>query len=220
MSLLRSKPAPPEEVCLSIDVGSQNAGLAVFDSARQTIVWWRRIKLVEEHETSISDTKPVVAALQDIYDNVSAHLQNRKLWVLIERQHLDKESTRKVNPLLFNSQLEMICSTFFSMKGCTVKTIEPSLRYAFLGIHKWSKLTRHFRKVAVVKAVESILQKAPGNNFANRNHDLSHWDRLGGSATRRSDMADSLAQAAFFYYRNLGNLVLWECNCPKGYRNC
>ena len=206
MALLRNKPAPPEDVCLSIDVGSQNAGLTLFDGATQKVLWWRRRPLLGEHETSISDTKPVVAALQDIHDTVCGHLRNRKFWVLIERQHLDKESKRKVNPLLFNSQLEMICSTFFIVQGCTVKTIEPSVRYAFLGIHKWSKLTRHFRKVAVVKAVEDVLHKAPGNLFADRNHDLSHWNKLGGSAIRRSDLADSLAQALCFYYRNLGNL--------------
>jgi hypothetical protein len=111
--------------------------------------------------------------LEDIYDTVQTQLNSRPFWVLLERQYLDQQSKQKVNPLLFNSQLEMICSTFFNLKGCVVRTIEPSLRYPFLGIHDWKKLKRHARKKQVVQKVQELLTRGPNNAFAGRQHDLS-----------------------------------------------
>ena len=161
------------------------------------------MKLLDEHQCSIADTKPVIDRLADIYDTVQTQLNSRPFWVLLERQHLDQQSKQKVNPLLFNSQLEMICSTFFNLKGCVVRTCEPSLRYPFLAIHDWKKLNRHARKKQVVQKVQELLTRGPGNAFAERQHDLSQWN----STSHKTDMGDSLAQCLFFYYRNKGNIL-------------
>jgi Holliday junction resolvasome RuvABC endonuclease subunit len=201
--MLRNRPKPPGDAVLSIDVGSQNAGICCFDSRSQRILYWRKMKLLDEHQCSIADTKPVIDRLEDIYDTVQTQLNSRPFWVLLERQHLDQQSKQKINPLLFNSQLEMICSTFFNMKGCVVRTVEPSLRYPFLGIHEWKKFKRHARKKQVVQKVQELLTQSPGNAFAARQHDLSQWN----STSHRTDMADSLAQCLYFYFRNKGNLL-------------
>jgi hypothetical protein len=201
--MLRNRPRPPGDAVLSIDVGSQNAGICCFDSRSQRILYWRKMKLLDEHQYSIADTKPVIDRLEDIYDTVQTQLNSRPFWVLLERQHLDQQSRQKINPLLFNSQLEMICSTFFNMKGCVVRTIEPSMRYPFLGIHDWKKLKRHARKKVIVQKVQELLTRGPGNAFAARQHDLSQWN----STSHRTDMADSLAQCLYFFIRNKGNLL-------------
>jgi hypothetical protein len=188
---------------LSIDVGSQNAGLCCFDSKSQRILYWRKAKLLDEHQYIITDTKPVIDHLEGIYDTVQTQLNSRHLWVLLEHQYLDGARKQKVHPLLFNSQFEMICSTFFNMKGCVVRTIEPSLRYPFLGIHDWKKLKRHARKEQVVQKVQELLTQSPGNTFAERQHNLSQRNRT----SQRTDMADSLAQCLYFHFRNKGNLL-------------
>ena len=188
---------------LSIDVGSQNAGVCCFDSTSQRILYWRKMKLLDEHQCSIADTKPVIDRLEDIYDTVQTQLNSRPFWVLLERQYLDQASKQKVNPLLFNSQLEMICSTFFNLKGCLVRTIESSLRYPFLGVHDWKKLKRHARKKQVVQKVQELLTRGQGNALAERQHDLSQWN----STFHKTDMGDSLAQCLFYFFRNKGNLL-------------
>ena len=92
-------------------------------------------------------------------------------FVLIEKQPLNDESWKK--GLIFNTQLEYVCSTFFTMKGKEVGFVKPSQRYAFLGIHDYRKMKRHDRKKAVARKVTELLQ----TDFGTRaEHDLEAWD--------------------------------------------
>ena len=51
--------------------------------------------------------------------------------------------------------------------------------------------------------MQELLTRGAGNAFAERQHDLSKCN----STSHKTDMADSLAQCLFFYYRNKGNLL-------------
>jgi hypothetical protein len=87
-------------------------------------------------------------------------------------------------------------------------TIHATERYPFLGIHGWRQDSRWQRKQNVVTAVTQLLNTAtPGNRFAHRDHDLAGWEERPPS--QRSDMADAVAQALCYIYRNIQ--AVYEC---------
>lgn len=52
--------------------------------------------------------------------------------------------------------------------------------------------------------LQELLTPEPGNAFAaNPNHDLEHWN----ASTHKTDMADALAQALYYSYRKIGNVL-------------
>ena len=69
---------------MSIDPGTQNAGVCAFDSTTQTIVYWNKLKLLDVHEQVIRSTDQVKRYLDTITDNVTAALKSDDFWVLVE----------------------------------------------------------------------------------------------------------------------------------------
>ena len=61
---------------MSIDPGTQNAGVCAFDSTTQTIVYWNKLKLLDVHEQVIRSTDQVKRYLDSITDNVTAALKS------------------------------------------------------------------------------------------------------------------------------------------------
>ena len=153
--------------------------------------------MMPEHAKTVEDVPGTLALLQEIYDTADVRAGGKPWFVLCERQPLDSESLSK--GLIFNTQLQYVCSTFFNMKGKEVRLIDPSQRYAFLGIHDFRKMKRHDRKKAVARKVTELFQ----TDFSSRaEHELNNeWDG------KDFDRADALMDCLFFYYRSWGALL-------------
>lgn len=194
--MLRSAPKPPKKYCLSIDPGTQNAGVCAFDSTTQTIVYWNRHKLLDVHEQVIRSTDQVKRYLDTITDNVTAALKSDDFWVLVEDQPWDADAKKGI---VFNLQLQQAIVMYYLCRDKTVRVLSASERYKFLGIKNWQQMTRHVRKVSTANAVRQLLEAGDGNAFAGRNHDLRVWQAAGEN---QHDMADALGQLLCYFYRN------------------
>jgi hypothetical protein len=196
--MLRTNPRPPGQYCLSIDSGTQNAGVCAFNSTTQTIAYWARHKLLDEHEQVVRSTDQVKRYLDTISDNIAAALPAQaEYWVLVESQPWDSDSKKGI---VFNLQLQMAIEMYFHCKGKTVRVLSASERYKFLAIKDWQKMTRHYRKTSTANAIRQLLDPRQGNAFAGRNHDLRMWKAAGEN---QHDMADALGQLLCYFYRNL-----------------
>ena len=149
---------------------------------------------MDVHAKTVEDLPGTLALLQEIFDTAEVRAGGKPWFVLIEKQPLDDESWKK--GLIFNTQLEYVCNTFFTMKGKEVRLIAL---YAFLGIHGFRKMKRHDRKKAVARKVTELLQ----TNFSSRaEHDLdTAWNGTD------FDRADALMDVLFYYYRSWGALL-------------
>ena len=206
--MLRPNPQPLGEVCLSIDVGSVNAGICLFDGhvQAQTIMLLMKRALLDQHAYVVHDVSSIVKHLDDISTTVQTLLNGRPYWVLIEQQYFDTEAKAG---LVFPLQLESCVAMYFAAKGVKVKTIHATARYGFLGIEGWRQDNRYTRKQKVVNEINKLLDPGTtGNQFAARNHDLAHWFAL--PPTQRHDAADALSQCLAFYYRNKAQVL--ACN--------
>jgi len=200
-NMLRAAPQPISEVCLSIDVGSINAGICLFDGApaAQQILWLERRQLLDEHAKVVHDYEAVKRHLDAIKYQVDTMLQGRPYWVLVEQQYFDSESK---SGLVFNLQLESAVAMYFRAHQIDVRLIQATKRFPFLGIDGWAKDTRYQRKKRVVAKVKELLDPTVvGNRFGSRRHNLEGWTGLPDSS--RHDMADAIAQCLHYYYRNL-----------------
>jgi Holliday junction resolvasome RuvABC endonuclease subunit len=199
--MLRNNPKPPGKYCLSIDPGTQNAGVCAFDSTSQTIVYWNRHKLLDVHEQVVHSTDQVKRYLYSITDNVEATLKSNDYWVLVEEQPWDSDSKKGI---VFNLQLQQAIVMYFLCEGKAVRVLNASERYKFLGIRNWQQMTRHFHKVSTANAVRQLLEASEGNLFAGRNHDLRVCQAAGEN---QHDMADALGQLLCYFYRNRDAVV-------------
>ena len=192
---------------MSIDVGSQKAGVCLFDAAAQRIMYMRTHKLLAEHESFVTSTADVKEHLDEMTALIDTLLQGRDYWVLVEQQFMDADARAG---LYFNIQLQMLIEMYYLQKGRAVKTIHATKRYPFLGIHTWKTDTRAARKNKVVKVVSRLLDPSEfqHNTFAARQHNLADWDHaLTKSPADRRDMADALVQALCHYYRHLSDVL-------------
>jgi hypothetical protein len=166
--------------------------------------------LLHEHQYVIHDVAPVKRHLDDITHLTNTLLNGRPYFVLIEQQFTlyqnDPEAKRQ--GLVFPLQLESCIAMYYVQKGIEVKTMHATQRYPFLGLHGWRQDSRWQRKQNVVTVVTQLLNTAtPDNQFAHMDHDLSGWEERPPS--QRSDMADAIAQALCYVYRNLRGV--YEC---------
>jgi hypothetical protein len=152
---------------------------------------------MDVHAKTVEDVPGTLALLQQIYDTAKVRAGGKPWFVLCERQPLDSEQVSK--GLIFNTQLQYVCSTFFTMKGKEVRLIDPSQRYAFLGLNEFRKMKRHDRKKAVARKVAELFQ----TNFSSRaEHALdTEW------SGKDFDMADALMDVLYYYYRSWGALL-------------
>jgi hypothetical protein len=127
--MLRNIPQALGDVCLSIDVGSQKAGVCLFDAAAQRILYLRTHKLLAEHEGFVTSTADVKQHLDDMTALIETLLQGSDYWVLVEQQYMDTDAKAG---LYFNIQLQMLIEMYFLQKGRAVKTIHATKRYPFL----------------------------------------------------------------------------------------
>jgi Holliday junction resolvasome RuvABC endonuclease subunit len=203
--MLRNIPQALGDVCLSIDVGSQKAGVCLFDAAAQRILYLRTHKLLAEHEGFVTSTADVKQHLDDLTALIETLLQGSDYWILVEQQYMDTDAKAGLN-----IQLQMLIEMYFLQEGRAVKTIHATKRYPFLGIHTWKTDTRAARKNKVVKVVSRLLDPTEfqHNTFATRHHNLVDWDHaLKKPPADRRDMADALVQALCHYYRHLSNVL-------------
>jgi hypothetical protein len=194
--MLRNNPKPPGQYCVSVDPGTQNAGVCAVDGTNQTIVYWRQHKLLDVHEQVVRSTDQVKRHLDSIKDNVEAALKSNDYWVLVEQQPWDSYAK---TGLVFNLQLQQAIVMYFLCQGKSVRVLSASERYKFLGIENWQQMNRHFRKVSTATAVRRVLEPKNDNLFARRNHDLRMWQAAGEN---QHDMADTLGQVLCYFYRN------------------
>lgn len=199
--MLRAAPQPISEVCLSIDIGSINAAVCLFDgdASAQKILWLEKRQLLDEHAYDVHDYEAVKRHLDAIKYQADTMLQGRPYWVLAEQQFFDQEANAG---LVFNLQLEAAVATYFRAHEIPVRLIHATNRYPFLGIDRWRQKTRYERKKRVVSEVKRLLDpRQPNNEFGRRPHNLTAWNGLADA--QRHDMADAIAQCLHFYYRNL-----------------
>jgi hypothetical protein len=102
--MLRNIPQALGDLCLSIDVGSQKAGVCLCDAAAQWIMYMRTHKLMAEHESFITSTAEVKEHLDKMTALIEILLQGRDYWVLVEQQFMDEDARAG---LYFNIQLQM-----------------------------------------------------------------------------------------------------------------
>lgn len=171
MSMLRPAPQPISEVCLSIDVGSINAGICLFDGApaAQQILWLEKRQLLDEHAKVMHDYEAVKRHLDAIKYQMETIATGRPYWVLVEQQFFDSESKAG---LVFTLQLESAVA-MCGAHQTDVRLIPATKRFPFLGIDGWAKDTRYQRKKRVVAKVKGLLDStALGNRFGSRRHNL------------------------------------------------
>jgi hypothetical protein len=101
--MLRSNLKPPGKYFLSIDPGTQNAGVCAFNSTSQTIAYWNLHKLLDAHEQVVRSTDQVKLCLDSITDNVEAALKSSDYWVVVEEHPWDSDSKKGI---VFNLQLQ------------------------------------------------------------------------------------------------------------------
>ena len=196
MKMLKAKPAPPQDICLSIDPGSSVSAWCLWDG--NTILHGATHKLMSEHSSTVEDTADVINRINEIMVVIDALLHGREYHVLIERQMVAKQDLKRA--LLFNREPMQILITYYHLRGKHVELVDASERYEFMGIHKWRSLQRAQRKDAVVKQVDTLFKpRADGNVFANKQHDLAQWHQK----LSRRDLADSLSQCLARSFRNL-----------------
>lgn len=198
--MLRPSPQPLGDVCVSIDVGSINTGICLFDGHRdaQKILFMDKQRLLDEHAYVIHDVAVIKQHLDATTATIETLLAGRPYWVLIEQQYFDTEAK---HGLVFPLQLESCVAMYYATKGVTVRTIHATTRYGFLGIDGWKQDNRYTRKQRVVNEISKLLEPGvPGNTFCNNNHDLTGWYLH--PRRERHDMADALAQCLAYYYRN------------------
>jgi hypothetical protein len=210
--MLRPAPQPLEQVCLSFDVGSRNCGICLFDGSpsAQRIMFVTNKPLLDHHQYVIHDVVPVKRHLDEITHLTNTLLNGRPYFVLIEQQFnlYQNDPEAKRQGLVFPLQLESCIAMYYVQRGIEVKTIHATQRYPFLGIHGWRQDSRWQRKQNVVNAVTLLLSSAtPGNQFALRDHNLSEWETK--PTSQCSDMADAIAQALCYIYRNIQSV--YEC---------
>lgn len=199
--MLRAAPQPISEVCLSIDIGSINAAVCLFDGSpsAQQILWLDKRQLLETHAYIVHDYEAVKRHLDAIKYQAETILQGRPYWVLVEQQYFDTESK---SGLVFNVQLESAVAMYFRANHIDVRLIQATKRYPFLGLDGWAKNTRYERKKRVVATIKELLDPSqPGNMFGRKPHNLEAWKEQANSS--RHDMADAIAQCLCHYYRNL-----------------
>jgi Holliday junction resolvasome RuvABC endonuclease subunit len=94
--MLRPNPQPPCDVCLSIDVGSQNCGICLFDGnpAGQQILYLAKTQLLDEHAYVVRDPAEVKRHLDSIVHRMETLLNGRPYYCLIEMQYFDQEASR------------------------------------------------------------------------------------------------------------------------------
>ena len=90
--------------------------------------------MMPEHGKTVDDLPGTLGLLQQIYDTAEVREGGKPWLVLIEKQPLDDESWK--NGLIFNTQLEYVCSTFFIMKGKESEAGGP-LTAICVPWHKW-----------------------------------------------------------------------------------
>lgn len=207
--MLRPAPQPISEICLSIDTGSINAAVCLFDGSpsAQQILWLDKRQLLDQHASVVHDYEAIQRHLDLIKYQVETLLQGRPYWVLVEQQFLDRDS--KERGLVFNLQLESAVAMYFKTHNIDVRLIQATKRFPFLGVDGWAKDTRYERKQNVVARVKDLLdpKKLPGNRFSRRQHNLEVWDKL--TDVQRHDIADAIAQCLHYYYRNIHAVL--EC---------
>jgi len=217
--LPQKPPQPPQDVCLSIDVGSINCGVCLFDghSSKQNIMLCGKQQLLDEHATvlhqnHVAQVKQHLDSMRQLLDTI---LQGRAFWVLIEQQFLDHHEAK--HGLIFPLQLESCITMYFMLQGIQVRNIQCTKRYSFLGINNWKQDSQWQRKQRVVTAISRLLDPlTPNNGFALREHDLSGWQQTPSS--QRSDIADAIAQCLAYFYRNMQAVL--ECRpVPTGIMN-
>jgi hypothetical protein len=149
--------------------------------------------------------------LDEITHLTNTLLNGRPYFVLIEQQFtlFQNDPEAKRQGLVFPLQLESCIAMYYVQRGVEVKTIHATQRYPFLGIHGWRQDSRWQRKQNVVNSVTQLLSTnaIPCNQFAFRDHNLSEWETKPPS--QRSDMADAIAQALCYIYRNIQSV--YEC---------
>lgn len=159
--MLRTRPQPLEEVCLSLDVGRVNCGVCLFDGkpSAQTILYTTKRRLLDEHAQMVHDVTAVKRHLDDITLTVETLLQGRRYWVLIEEQftQFKADPEAKRHTLVFTLQLECCISMYFVQKGMQVRTIHATKRFPFLGYEGWKQDTRWARKQRVTTSVSTLL---------------------------------------------------------------
>ena len=200
-AMLRATPHPISEVCLSIDVGSINAGICLFDGppAAQNIMYLARRQLLDVHAAVVHDYEAVKRHLDAITYEVQTLLQGRPYWVLVEQQYFDAESKAG---LIFNLQLEACVAMYYRAHNIPVRLIQATKRFPFLGLDGWTKNTRYERKKRVANTVKDLLDpQSIANAFALRAHNLAEW--AGRPTPELFDMADAVAQCLVWYYRNM-----------------
>ena len=75
--------------------------------------------MMPEHAKTVEDVPGTLGLLQEIYDTAEVRAAGKPWFVLLEKQPLDAASWKK--GLIFNTQLEFVCNTFFTMKGKEVR---------------------------------------------------------------------------------------------------
>ena len=127
---------------------------------------------MDTHDCMLSpaDVAGVIEQLEEMHDTVQALLNGRSFFLLLEKQYLDKDSRLKPTAIQQPTGDDMCSLGYHEANMYCSRSIEPSLRYSFLGlvvvpspylqkngkypflgIHGWKKMTRHFRKKAVVE---------------------------------------------------------------------
>ena len=152
---------------------------------------------MDVHAKTVQDVPGTLGLLQEIYNTAEVRAAGKPWFVLCEKQPLDDESWKR--GLIYNTQLEHVCNTYFTMKGKEVRLVDPSEWYAFLGIHDFRKMKQHDRKKAVVRKVTKLFQ----TDFSSRaEHELDI--ALNGKDFNR---ADSLMDCLHSHYKSWGALL-------------
>jgi hypothetical protein len=205
---------PAEEVCISIDVGSLNAGVAVFDRTANVddrtgaFVYVKRFPLFDQHHTQVPSVTGVYFKLRDIWKEINNNPhtdRNKEKWVLIEHQPVTKDTYQK--GLSFLTQLQYCIATFFLCNGVkTVQTIEPRARYRWLGINptddKGAKKSRWKLKKELVN---NVSDSANGASILTSLTQGGGWYDEYARQAKKDDIADAMVQCLSRHYATVAD---------------
>lgn len=162
---------------LSIDVGSQNLALCLYDSEGQTIIHWKVLSL----------QKPIDA--HTVYETLCTELET---WEMPQEMVIERQPIKSMVMCRIQYYCEMLGACLLQKP---VKLMQPITKLNWASYSSWwpedlvpsKKWSYRDRKAATVATVQRFLEDTH-----------SGWKAMYEAAPKKDDLADALVQAMAF----------------------
>lgn len=194
-------------LCLSIDVGSVNCGVCLFDAENNTILLWNVVKVAAsmvrydghgKRAKMDNRVQDIAGNLCTLFDEVDEKRKGQTFWVVIEDQPEDRQSRQHRLPNITLSYTIGV-AIYSRYPDVYVHFVNAKGRYTYLG----PTSQKHDVKLAVqawVDDAKNVAHQYPQHNYA-----INAWDTT--EELKREHIADAFLQIWPLYYRNKDDAI-------------